>query len=186
MRWSSPWRSHEARRAATIVVTVLVASALAGSSDASADAATGSLDRGTASVLADDIGFDSFCDADCDVSLHRCYRVDSLRVDCIMSLDTGDDDWSYFVIATALVDGVLQFGDYPISGHPRVTRSLIGRPGCDPPSATSVACSRRCIAPGAGPEPEPSASAASAVIVGGACDVARAGCRPVRLLSGVP
>ncbi|WP_028063908.1 hypothetical protein [Solirubrobacter soli] len=110
-----------------LTTVAVLAANVAGGFDAGAATAAVRLDSGTASVLADDIGFDHFCDADCDVSLHRCYRVDSLRVDCIMSLDTGGDDWRYFVIATALVGDVLQFGDYSISGHPRITRSLIRR-----------------------------------------------------------
>jgi hypothetical protein len=77
-------------------------------------------------VLADDIGFDYFCDADCSVSLRRCYRVDALRVDCVMTLEL-PEDYQHFVIATAVVGRLLHFGDYSIRGHPRVTRSLIQR-----------------------------------------------------------
>jgi hypothetical protein len=126
MRSRSPGLLAHARNAVLVATVGLLVGVFNGT-PTPARAAAGPLDAGTASVLSDDIGFYHFCDADCDVSLERCYRVDSLRIDCIVALSTGDGDPYYYVIATALVGNVLQFGEYSIPGHPRITRSLIRR-----------------------------------------------------------
>jgi hypothetical protein len=75
-----------------------------------------SMDPGTASVLADDVGFDHYCSADCAVDLTRCYRLETRRVDCVTIFETGDDH-QYFVIATKLAGNSLYFGDYRVKGH---------------------------------------------------------------------
>jgi hypothetical protein len=114
------WFDAGRRLVAGGAVAALIAFACLAGVPGSAVAASW-LDRGTASVLADDVGFDHYCDADCGVDLARCYRVDATRVDCVIIFQPGGDDpHQYLVIATKVIGSLLYFGDYWVKGHPRV------------------------------------------------------------------